>query len=143
MCKPQIGADCWEQPRDNIFTRRRLRRILRAMGIERIEVWQRRFLFDELEGTVHVARKNGKLTICKDEAVILCAVRLAMWYRGVIDRSDILCAKVLGAPDYYAASSRNRSYYLQVIEWAHAQCVAHGIRVFRFKDDKRKRWWRP
>lgn len=131
MCKPKIGADCWEQPRDNVFSRNRLRRILRALGLNELNGWQRGFVF----GTTPMIN-------CMHGKTIACLVRLMMWYRGVIDRSDILCAEILGDPDYYAASAKSRRYYLMEIEQAHAACVEHGIRVFRFKD-QRKRWWRP
>ncbi|PKM39021.1 MAG: hypothetical protein CVV04_11905 [Firmicutes bacterium HGW-Firmicutes-9] len=134
MCRPQIGADGWERPRDNIFTRYRLRRILRALGLNELYTWQRQYVFSELS---EVPSKKG----CGKTTARL--VNLAMWYHGVIDKRDITCAGILGDPDYYAASRRSRNYYLAEIEWAHAQCVAHGIRVFKIVPEERKRWWRP
>lgn len=134
MCKHPIGADGWEKPRDNIFTRYRLRRIVRALGLNELYEWQRRFVFGELPETMP-GRFNGK--------TVACVVKLMMWYRGVIDKRDITCAGILGDPDYYAASRRSRNYYLTEIEWAHAQCEAHGIRVFKIVPEQRKRWWRP
>lgn len=134
MCRNKIGADCWEQPRDNIFTRYRLRRILRAMGLNELYPWQRQYVFGEIPEP-RPGRTNGK--------TVACLVKLAMWYRGVIDKRDITCAGILGDPDYYAASRRSRNYFLMEIEWAQEQCAAHGIRVFKVIPDERKRWWRP
>ena len=131
MCRHQIGADGWEKPRDNIFTRYRLRRILRAMGLKELYPWQRRYVFGELP----LKNGYGKTTAC--------LVKLAMWYRGVIDKRDITCAGILNDPDYYAASAKSRRYYLREIEQVHAQCIARGIRVFKIVPDERKRWWRP
>jgi len=134
MCRPQIGADGWERPRDNIFTRYRLRRIVRALGLNELYDWQRIHVFGLLSD-LPKGSGIGKTTAC--------LVNLLMWYHGAIDRKDVLCARVLGDPDYYAASRRSRNYYLAEIEWAHAQCVAHGIRVFKIVPEERKRWWRP
>lgn len=134
MCRHQIGADGWEKPRDNIFTRYRLRRIVRALGLNELYDWQRQFVFGELPEVLNESG-CGKTTAC--------LVKLMMWYRGVIDRRDITCAGILGDPDYYAASRKSRNYYLMEIDWAREQCAAHGIRVFKFALEQRKRWWRP
>ena len=137
MCSHQIGADGWEKPRDNFITRYRLRRIVRALGIKKLYAWQQLYAFGKLDD-LPKGRGIGKTTAC--------LVKMAMWYKGVIDRRDITFAGILNDPDYYSPSSKNRAWHRHEIEKLYFACRERGIKIFRMVPDQtrqRRRWWRP
>jgi len=70
MCKAKIQENGWEQPRDKLFTRFRLWRILRALGIKRLYQWQRAYVFGK-SSKMPEERGSGKTTAC--------LIRCLMW----------------------------------------------------------------
>jgi len=137
----QVLGD-WIKPRRNIFTRIRLWRILRAMGIKRLYPQQEAYVFGAAVDLREWPRGSGKTTAC--------LVYLLMWYRGTMCRWSSQRAEILKDPDYYPSSTRNRLFHQREIDEAHEACVLKRIKVFElkpFSDAYRRvngrRWWRP